>query len=132
LRFGMFESIREFLLRRKPGDDAAAARHASHYTEQAAALRQAFEGAGAADAARWLSLEAANMESALEAHGSVPAALAFNEMLRLRGPFARRVPILERALAVAEAHEVAAVKTALSRAHQDTGNTERAEALAAE
>lgn len=133
LRFGMLESVREFLQRKQCLDESTRERHAEYYARHAAERRAALETPQAATALEWLGVEAQNLEAALESRpGETGLALAYNDLLRTRGPFARRVPLLEGVLKHADAANHSTLRNALSRAFQDLGRIDDSEHAAAE
>ena len=141
VRFSMFTAIREYVVEKESAPDAELkGRHAEWVTETVSEWSDAMHGDAINEALDRLEIELANVRAAFgfltEAEKFDEAALLavqYSEVLRLRGPGARRVPMLTQAWensAECEPNLRSRVAFSLSRALQDSGNRDKANEFA--
>ncbi|MHC4839500.1 MAG: adenylate/guanylate cyclase domain-containing protein [Planctomycetota bacterium] len=141
VRFGMFTAIREYVLEKESAlDNELKSRHAEWVTDTVAEWSDAMQSDAINEALDRLEIELANVRAAfaqlIETKDFDKAALLavqYSEVLRLRGPGARRVPMLTEAWessGACESNLRSRVAFTLSRALQDSGSRERANEFA--
>ena len=109
LRLRLYESIREYAGEKRAGDDAAIGRFVAHFVRVGRGWADDVHERGSASATRQLTLEFENLSvahrlalSLSRGRESSRAAstlmLAMDPVLRIRGPFARHLPLLDETL----------------------------------
>jgi len=142
LRFGLYESIREFAAERlaiSGGREAAERRHADHYVAAGRELSQRIDEAGGADARKQLAFEVDNLVAAHRRALTAPrapdgaaralrACLCLDPIMSTRGPFRFFVRLMDEALAAHEADGGADAET-VCRAHLARGVVLRSQGI---